>query len=355
MMKAGDKGGHTWDYTLNPSAWRWDPLEAIVSAGPLSPGLACTREAAQSLGVDLAALVAAACLWVAPAAHKRNVNVEKPSGAAYPNVCRARSNARERADSLQDGLHGDNGDLLWRALLGVKPSPSSEYAGYRICHVWPNTCFDPRYYTCLANLVLVPAPFVSLVRHEPAVQAALAFRAYELYGWHPREHATPIRPEGYPTTWRLPLRDRTPIGTGGRLTAHALEKRASLPSATGSKNNYTKKQKLPAGSRARTSAATLSVRPKEPCPQCSVLVRKTKLEAHVRNLCPKRLGAPPVPKRQGTPRSSKGASQRASEATGRVWSSSNSRSAPQTHKERCLQCGEPSMPGVGWCKACDSP
>jgi hypothetical protein len=67
-----------------------------------------------------------------------------------------------------------------------------------VCHVWPETCYDVRYHTSLANLVLLPAPLAGLSDHHKAVAECLRYRSYELFGWYPEEVSAPVKPLGYP-------------------------------------------------------------------------------------------------------------------------------------------------------------
>jgi hypothetical protein len=46
-----------------------------------------------------------------------------------------------------------------------------------------------------------------LTDYESQVQAALQYRAFELYRWHPNEKPTPVRPARYPENWREPQPD----------------------------------------------------------------------------------------------------------------------------------------------------
>jgi hypothetical protein len=83
----------------------------------------------------------------------------------------------------------------------------SEVVGFECCHVWPNSCYDTRYHTVIANLVLIPAALASLTDYELEVQAALQYRAFKLYRWHPNEKPAPVEPVRYPENWREPQPD----------------------------------------------------------------------------------------------------------------------------------------------------
>jgi len=93
---------------------------------------------------------------------------------------------------------------LIKRSLGLK---RSEVVGFECCHVWANSCYDARYHTVIANLVLIPGALASLTDYESEVQAALQYRAFELYRWHPYEKPTPVNPVRYPENWREPQPD----------------------------------------------------------------------------------------------------------------------------------------------------
>jgi hypothetical protein len=77
--------------------------------------------------------------------------------------------------------------------------------GFEACHIWPGTCYDERYHTLVANLVLLPRALACLTDHYDPVGKVLQYRAFELYGWHPENREQPTRPlVGYPDTWREP-------------------------------------------------------------------------------------------------------------------------------------------------------
>ena len=77
--------------------------------------------------------------------------------------------------------------------------------GFEACHIWPGSAYDPTCHTVLANLLLLPRPLASLSDHDVNIQAALKYRAFELYGWYPPTEQVPVKPEHYPKEWREPL------------------------------------------------------------------------------------------------------------------------------------------------------
>ena len=86
--------------------------------------------------------------------------------------------------------------------------------GWTCCHIWGNddTSFgkgssevnDPRYYSCIANMVLLPTPLKAFTDAVPQVKAALRLAAFHLYGFLPEgkgaptvEEASDWLPEGW--------------------------------------------------------------------------------------------------------------------------------------------------------------
>lgn len=195
----------------------------------LTPGLLAVRAAAERLGLHLSALVAEVALWVPPEIQRRYVSTENPSGAVYPQVRRARQGSGERPGSVVDGIRLDRNTYANSAIREALGGRGKALAGYQACHVWPKTCYDARYHTALANLVLVPSPLVSLTDHDPDVIGALKFRAFELYGWHPAQEQPPVRPPDYPGGWREPSipasehRRRVPSGRATEAPAARLD------------------------------------------------------------------------------------------------------------------------------------
>lgn len=95
--------------------------------------------------------------------------------------------------------------------------------GFHVCHVWPGTCYDPRYHTSLANLVLLPAALAGLSDHDAGIAQLLQFRAFDLFNWHPAEWAAPTRPANYPG----PQGWAPPVPLSPAVTARLGKRRAA--------------------------------------------------------------------------------------------------------------------------------
>jgi hypothetical protein len=165
-------------------------------------GTALLREAAARHQVCFITLIAETGLWADPQVHARLVE-ETGSAAWFPNMRRGRIHHGEKRGQTRDGIRFDDNSYANTAIKqaigyrGIK--------GFATCHIWPNTCYDERYHTAIANLVLLPRAIAGLSDHDEMVQAALQYRAYELYGWHPVEVPTPQKPAIYPTSWLEPV------------------------------------------------------------------------------------------------------------------------------------------------------
>ena len=173
-------------------------------------GIDHLRRVARRHEYDLAKLVAETGYWVAPSVHKCFAAFRPPHGAVYPDIRRRVGKDEEAGGSTVDPATGDTirldlnnyaGGAL-RRFLG--PPPDGDWEGYHACHVWPDTATDRRYYTVLANLVLLPAPLAGLSDHDPHIIECLKYRSYQLYEWHPSEDQPPACPSNFPAVWLDP-------------------------------------------------------------------------------------------------------------------------------------------------------
>lgn len=75
------------------------------------------------------------------------------------------------------------------------------FKDYQTCHIWQSNN-DPRFFTSIQNLVLVPRPIATLTDHNEYVKSVLQYRAYRLFGFNPTPHKIE-RPKRYSDlTWR---------------------------------------------------------------------------------------------------------------------------------------------------------
>ncbi|MGP6088774.1 hypothetical protein [Antarctobacter jejuensis] len=99
--------------------------------------------------------------------------------------------------------------------LGIKGRNADTRPNWACCHVWGNDdprfqsahaeVNDPRYFTCPANMVLVPSPLKTFTDTIPEVKAALRYAAFLLYGFVPEGRDPPHELEAgdfLPDEWR---------------------------------------------------------------------------------------------------------------------------------------------------------
>lgn len=155
--------------------------------------------------IHLCVLVADTGLWTHPEVHRRLL--ASGSAAMFPNVRRARPGQGEERGQVLEGIRLDDNSYANLAIKRALRLDRGGAEGFEACHIWPRTCYDPRYHTAVANLVLLPRALAGLTDHDPEIQAALQFRAYELFTWKPDGFVEPQKPSFYPTTWRQPEPD----------------------------------------------------------------------------------------------------------------------------------------------------
>lgn len=175
------------------------------------------RAAASRHGVHLSELVAETALWVHPGVHAKLV--EAGSAAMFSNVRRARPGRGEKRGQIVNGVRLDDNSYANRAIKLALGMPRNALVGFEACHIWPLTCYDARYHTAVANLVLLPRALAGLSDHEAEIQLALQYRAFELYRWYPEGTGEPQRPAFYPATWLAPELSSTATT---RSTPHAM-------------------------------------------------------------------------------------------------------------------------------------
>jgi hypothetical protein len=160
-------------------------------------------EAANRHQIHLSILVAETGLWANPEVHTRIVR-ETGGAAMVPTCRRARTGQGEKRGQVIDGIRLDDNTYANVALKRALGIHRLQLEGFEVCHIWPRTCYDQRFHTAVANMVLLPRSLAALSDHDAEIQASLQYRAYELYGWYPEGAAVPVRPAFYPTNWREP-------------------------------------------------------------------------------------------------------------------------------------------------------
>jgi hypothetical protein len=170
------------------------PRPGIRSAVTID-GSDILRNATAELGIDLARLVAKSAIWTPPSVFLERQKLH-PHAAWFPQHRRGKKGEARRA--VINGECIDNNTMANYAIKLAVFGSRNRCTRLHVCHVWPETCYDVRYHTSLANLVLLPAALAGVSDHDPTVAACLQYRAYELIGWHPEEASAPEMPPGYP-------------------------------------------------------------------------------------------------------------------------------------------------------------
>jgi hypothetical protein len=130
-------------------------------------------------------------------------------------------------------VHKQEGNLYAnKALTHALGLRSDDRPNWSCCHIWgvDDALFqsanavvqDRRYYSCVANMVLLPTPLKAFTDAMSDVKAMIRICARHLYGWHCDHHSVSdgaaiidgwIDWTAYPESWPTPLRpDSQPMG-----------------------------------------------------------------------------------------------------------------------------------------------
>jgi hypothetical protein len=167
------------------------------------------------LKIDLPRLIAMTSIWAPKAAFDEKM-VENGLGVYFSDTKRASKKKGETPKTRVNGIYLDDNTKANHSIkyvqkdwLGVSKTKAPELLkGYHTCHIWDETCYDVRYHTCLANLVLVPSELSALTDHNAEIQSVLKYRAFEVFGWFPEGEEEPKKPSCYPSEddWNFALK-----------------------------------------------------------------------------------------------------------------------------------------------------
>lgn len=195
---------------------------------------------------EIVRLIERTARWVAPETFRR-------LPVWYPEHCRRslfyKGNWAEPQlnTNRQTGMtiHKSEGNLYAnKALTKALGLRSKERPHWSCCHIWgvddaayasTNVIVqDPRFYSCVANMVLLPTPLKAFTDVMPDVKAMLRACALHLYGWRCDHqelakvdlHAATVDP-AYPQSWPRKEGDAPPAGTMAmtQSIARAIERR----------------------------------------------------------------------------------------------------------------------------------
>jgi hypothetical protein len=143
------------------------------------------------------------------------------------------TNTRKATGVTAEKFEGNVAAL--QALVAALDVASPKPKNWTVCHIWgyddpsfaqqSSVLQDPRYFSCVANMVWLPTPLKGFTDTLLEIKAMLRVCAFHLYGWaceHPlvAEQAAKVTsgwiPDGYPKSWPSP--DRLGVGHHGGVT-----------------------------------------------------------------------------------------------------------------------------------------
>lgn len=163
--------------------------------------------AVERLAINLPVLLAETAIWASPGVFHL-LKSDNVHATWYPLTRRAYVKRGEKKGQLVGNVRLDDNTY---ANVAIKRAVGKHgrICNVHACHVWPRTAYDERYYTCIANIVLLPRSIAGLSDNHPSMTKALQYRSFELYGWFPTDIAgdpqsPPVKPPNYPANWREP-------------------------------------------------------------------------------------------------------------------------------------------------------
>ncbi len=173
-------------------------------------------------------LIAATAKWVHPLTF-RSLPVWYPENVRGRQLCT--SDWSEKRVTRRGLAKIEGNGIAGRALksaLGVR----GKVKNWTVCHIWGyddatfaragNVVRDPRFYSCVGNMVWLPTPLKGFTDSVDEIKAMLRICSYHLYDWtceheEVADAAKLIRrgriPNGYPKVWPTRSRRVLPPGT----------------------------------------------------------------------------------------------------------------------------------------------
>lgn len=157
-------------------------------------------KALEDLNIDLAKLVALTSVWANPKVFD-SLREQNKYGVWYLNIRRFSRHEGEARGQKINGIFLDDNSYANRT---IKLATGIKAIDYHACHVYPKYCYDEKYHTCIANLVLIPAPLAGLTDYHPEITEILKYKAFELFNWYIMGEFPPSKPIKYPSIWKEP-------------------------------------------------------------------------------------------------------------------------------------------------------
>jgi hypothetical protein len=202
----------------------------------LPDGLDLFAQISRDLNISVTPIIERACRWVDPKTfqmlpvwypetHRGGPMFNAKYDRQYTNKRRGGEPIPKTEPNIQAGK-------AIRQAMGIPVS----WRGYNwtVCHIWgiddplfqrSNTIIsDPRYYSCVGNMVLLPTPLKAFTDSVPEIKYMLRLCAYNLYGWVPsvpedQELCRIVElvkseavPTDYPATWPRKPNEKLPLG-----------------------------------------------------------------------------------------------------------------------------------------------
>lgn len=143
---------------------------------------------------------------------RENIGIGNIYGSWYNCKYQRAKHFQKRGEKCGDITFDDNtyaNNAIKLALLkgleryGIHGSSRQIFKGFETCHIWPDTCYDARYHTSVANVVLLPREIAGLTDHCQAVEDLLKYEAWKRFRFKPDEEDVPQRPKNYSKiVWR---------------------------------------------------------------------------------------------------------------------------------------------------------
>lgn len=169
--------------------------------------------------------------WVSPETFRR-LPVWYPEHSRRGLFYKSNWSEPQQNKNRQTGVsqHKHEGNLYAnKALTHALGLRSNNRPNWSCCHIWglddatyatTNLVVqDARFYSCVANLVLLPTPLKAFTDVMPEVKAMLRACAYYLYDWqcdHPElqtiDLAEVVNDAAYPCSWPKPEIKKLPLG-----------------------------------------------------------------------------------------------------------------------------------------------
>lgn len=183
---------------------------------------------------EIASLIERTARWVAPETF-RLLPVWFPEHGRGHQLYKAnwteiQTNTKRTTGASSPKVEGNiNANQALTLALGLR---KAERPNWSCCHIWGiddpafqksnDVVKDRRYFSCIANMVLLPTPLKAFTDTMPDVKAMLRICARNLYGWtcdHEslREAVTALDAwnawDGYPKSWPRSPGEKRPLGT----------------------------------------------------------------------------------------------------------------------------------------------